>query len=208
MDCLLDEVVGLSLELGRGIGMPEDLYEGTAVPTQALARENGVLRLQAEKDRDNEGRVRDLMRKMDEVKPAWEITTAAEFRSMSPQDKRLSLIKSGAEDIPKRRQGPQELDLAMLSYLDETVRREARIALATEAGDWDAVAKLNEGKSKRGLLKDRIRAAVEAGDAELVAQLEEEFARLTTARLDPTQDEGSYQKDLDVDDWYLKNRRI
>lgn len=31
VDCLLDEVVGLSLELGRGIGMPEDLYEGTCV---------------------------------------------------------------------------------------------------------------------------------------------------------------------------------
>lgn len=39
------------------------------------------------------------------------------------------------QNIPKRRQGPQELDLAMLEYLDEDVRREARIALAAE-GAW------------------------------------------------------------------------
>lgn len=39
------------------------------------------------------------------------------------------------QDIPKRRRGPQELDLVMLNYLDETVRREARIALAVE-GVW------------------------------------------------------------------------
>lgn len=38
------------------------------------------------------------------------------------------------QNIPKRRQGPEELDIAVLEYLDETVRREARIALAVEGG--------------------------------------------------------------------------
>lgn len=41
----------------------------------------------------------------------------------------------------------------------------------------------------------------------LAAELEAVYERLTVARLDPTQDEGSYQKDLDVDDWYLKSRQ-
>lgn len=77
---------------------------------------------------------------------------------MDGQAKRLCLIKSGAEvciastfclsftassrsplhllthtqKIPKRRKGARELDLALLEYLDETVRRDARIALAIE----------------------------------------------------------------------------
>lgn len=209
VDCLLDEVVGLALELDSPIKMPEDLYEGTAVPTQALQRgADGVLSLVAEKDRDNEGRVRDLMRLMESVKPAWEIGSAAEFGRLDAQAKRLCLIKSGAEDIPKRRQGPLELDLALLPFLDETVRREARIALATARGDWATVEKLQAEKSERGKVKDRLRQAKEEGDEALVAVLEEEYVRLTVAKIDPTQDEGSYQKDLDQDDWYLKNRRL
>lgn len=79
---------------------------------------------------------------------------------MSGQAKRLCLIKSGAEvrrlqrpagrapavlmdtltaalcairqTIPKRRYGEQELELALLPFLDETVRFEARLALAME----------------------------------------------------------------------------
>ena len=67
--------------------------------------------------------------------------------------------------------------------------------------------KLSQGKSKRGLVKDRLQAARAAGDAALAAELEEELAFLTLARADPTQDEGEYSSYLDADDWYLKNRR-
>lgn len=98
--------------------------------------------------------------------------------------------------------------MALLPFLDETVRREARIALAVERGDWATVEKLQAGKSERGKVKDRLRQAREEGDEVLLALLEEEYARLTVAKIDPTQDEGSYQKDLDQDDWYLKNRRL
>ena len=34
--------------------------------------------------------------------------------------------------IPKRREGEEELELALLPFLDETVRREARIELALD----------------------------------------------------------------------------
>ena len=47
-------------------------------------------------DGTQEGRLLDLMQKM-EVKPAWDIKTAAEFGAMDGQSKRLCLIKSGAE---------------------------------------------------------------------------------------------------------------
>jgi hypothetical protein len=193
--------------------MPLDLYEGTAVPTRILGRgKDGILQLEALQEQEEgggrEGRRRDVVAVMENVKPAWEIASAEIFRKMDSQEKRLCLIKSGAEEIPKRRKGVQELDLALLPFLDETVRREARIALATERGDWDSVAVLEEGKSERGRVKDRLRKALEEGeDAGLVAMLEEEYIRLTVAKIDPTQDEGSYQRDLDQDDWYLKNRR-
>jgi len=211
VDCLLDEIIGLSLALDRPIKMPLDLYEGTALPTRVIGRgKDGILQLEAEEGEEGgrEGRRRDVMAVMENVKPAWEIASAEFFRSMDTQEKRLCLIKSGADEIPKRRKGAQELDLALLPFLDETVRREARIALATEREDWDAVAVLEEGKSARGRVKDRLRKALQEGeDAGVVAMLEEEYIRLTAAKIDPTQDEGSYQRDLDQDDWYLKNRR-
>jgi hypothetical protein len=34
------------------------------------------------------------------------------------------------QSIPKRRKGPRELDVALLPFLDETVRSETRIAMA------------------------------------------------------------------------------
>jgi hypothetical protein len=37
-----------------------------------------------------------------------------------------------SQNIPKRRYGEQELELALLPFLDETVRYEARLALAME----------------------------------------------------------------------------
>jgi len=210
VDCLIDEVVGFAIALNRAIKMPVDLYEGTAVASRVLGRgSDGILQLEAvgEGEEAAERRKENMMTVMENVRPAWEISSVEAFRSMDSRSKRLSLIKSGADTIPKRRQGPQELDIALLPYLDETVRREARIALAVEREDWSTVSALEANKSERGRVKDRLRAALAEGDAALVARLEENYVRLTVAKMDPTQDEGSYQKDLDQDDWYLRSRR-
>lgn len=43
-----------------------------------------------------------------------------------------SLCVDTSQNIPKRRYGEQELELALLPFLDETVRYEARLALAME----------------------------------------------------------------------------
>lgn len=47
-----------------------------------------------------------------------------------------------SQSIPKRRKGPRELDVALLPFLDETVRSETRIAMAL-AGVWACVSPLH-----------------------------------------------------------------
>lgn len=45
------------------------------------------------------------------------------------------------------------------------------------------------------------------GDEELCRILVDRLEVLESCRMDPTKDVGSYQKDLDADEWYLQNRR-
>ena len=72
---------------------------------------------------------------------------------------------------------------------------------ALEAGDLGAAAALEAGTSRRGALLAQMRAAVAeerfGRAAELAAELRVETAR----RIDVTQDEGSYDRYLDQDDW-------
>ena len=45
------------------------------------------------------------------------------------------------------------------------------------------------------------------GDEDLAKILMDRLEILESCRMDATQDVGSYQKDLDADEWYLKDRR-
>lgn len=58
-------------------GLPAATY--VQVQTRSTGRKGGIIQLEAEVDKENAKRVRDLMAKMDAVKPAWEIKTATEF---------------------------------------------------------------------------------------------------------------------------------
>lgn len=49
--------------------------------------------------------------------------------------------------------------------------------------------------------------AMKDEDEELAGILMERLEILESCRMDPTQDVGSYQKDLDSDEWYEMNRR-
>lgn len=49
--------------------------------------------------------------------------------------------------------------------------------------------------------------ALKDNDEELAKILMDRLDLLERCRMDPTQDVGSYQKDLDADEWYLRNRR-
>ena len=77
---------------------------------------------------------------------------------------------------------------------------------ALEAGDLGAAAALEAGTSRRGALLAQMRAAVAeerfGRAAELAAELRVETAR----RIDVTQDEGSYDRYLDQDDWCAQQR--
>lgn len=44
-------------------------------------------------------------------------------------------------------------------------------------------------------------------DQELAGILMERLEILESCRMDPSLDVDSYQKDLDADEWYLRNRR-
>lgn len=44
-------------------------------------------------------------------------------------------------------------------------------------------------------------------DQELAGILMQRLEILESCRMDPTQDEGSYQRDLDADEWYERDRR-
>ena len=78
---------------------------------------------------------------------------------------------------------------------------------ALNAGDLAAAAAIDAAKSTRGVLLEALQRAVaderfrEA--AELAVRLQIETAR----RLDVTQDEGSYDRYLDQDEWYAQARR-
>ena len=77
---------------------------------------------------------------------------------------------------------------------------------ALERGDDVEAAALDAGTSKRGRLLAELQLAVQEerfSDAvELSSQLRTESAR----RMDVTQDEGSYDRYLDQDDWYAHSK--
>lgn len=49
--------------------------------------------------------------------------------------------------------------------------------------------------------------AMKEEDQELAGILMQRLEILESCRMDPTQDEGSYQRDLDADEWYQMDRR-
>lgn len=49
--------------------------------------------------------------------------------------------------------------------------------------------------------------ALKDSDQDLASILMQRLEILESCRMDPTQDEGSYQRDLDVDEWYEADRR-
>ena len=59
----------------------------------------------------------------------------------------------------------------------------------------------------RAALLRSMAEALEQGDQATAERLCGEFAKKTLLRQDPTQDEGSYSRFLDQDDWYYEARR-
>lgn len=130
------------------------------------------------------------------------IQTLEEYDSLSDVGKVQTLTQLSNFDssrIPRPRavrENPALLDGLLLPRIDESVRTQFRIR---ETGD-DTIP-----KSRRLLAREQAQKALEQGDVEL-ALFWEETASLDL-RADVTQDEGSYSRFLDRDDWYERDRK-
>jgi hypothetical protein len=99
------------------------------------------------------------------------------------------------------------LDDLLLPLVDESVRNEYFIREAERRGDLDRVAELKDSKSRRQVAKEKAEEARRAGVEDVADWWETEAEFLATLRADPTQDEGSYSRFLDRDEWYERTRQ-
>jgi hypothetical protein len=105
------------------------------------------------------------------------------------------------------RSDPTLLDELLLPLIDESVRSQYRIRQAQKNGDLAEMQRLQASRSQRVLAQQRAEDLYARGDIESAQYYESEVAFLKSLRADPTQDEGSYSRFLDRDEWYERNRR-
>ena len=206
-ECTTDEALGLAIALRCEVLVEAEVWQA-AKTAPKYNTQRGKMRLEVwprmpdddDADADADGAAASD-RDAPVVRLPWELRSASEVLEMTVEEKALSALAAGLR-LPRARAATDEALIALLEpLLDETVRRELRVRRALEAGDLGAAAALEAGASRRGELLAEMRAAVEAerfGEAaELASQLRVETAR----RGDVTQDEGSYDRYLDQDDW-------
>jgi hypothetical protein len=99
------------------------------------------------------------------------------------------------------------LDKLLLPLIDESVRNEYNIRDAERRGDLNLANELKEKRSKRQMAKEKVDAARRDGNEDLAEKWESEAEFLEALRADVTQDEGSYSRFLDKDDWYERDRQ-
>ena len=99
------------------------------------------------------------------------------------------------------------LDQLLLPLIDESVRRQYVFRDAEQRGDLEALEQLKSQESPRQRAKEQAEAARESGADEVAEQWESEAELLANLRADVTQDEGSYSRFLDRDDWYERDRQ-
>lgn len=140
-----------------------------------------------------------------EITPAWEIFDPKKIMGMSSIEKRAVLRASGVTSLPRPREGLGSLDRALIDKMDDAVRGEV---LRLIAGSGDAsLPPQQQPTSARQVKLQEIGQALEDGDVDRAEWLRTEFMTMTERRADPTQEEGSYDRFLDQDEWYLEQRR-
>lgn len=135
------------------------------------------------------------------------VASLDDFDTLSDDDKVRLLLKldSFKGALPRPRavaRDPSLLDNILLPFIDESVRRQYRIRDAERRGDFKEANALRDEISPRQRALEEAQAARDAGLEERAIQLEEEAELYKALRADFTQDEGSYSKFLDRDDWY------
>lgn len=140
------------------------------------------------------------------------VASLDEFDTLSDDDKVRLLLKleSFKGALPRPRSvanDPSLLDNILLPLIDESVRRQYQIRDAELRGDFEEANALREEISPRQRALEEAQAARDAGFEERALQLEEEAELYKALRADVTQDEGSYSRFLDRDDWYERETK-
>lgn len=131
--------------------------------------------------------------------PIWQ-WNASDVMLLSEDELRNVLRE---QDIGVRQNESKESLLAKVSDLmDEVHRRELGIMLAAKAGMYGLAAELQRGRSKRGRLVAELRELEQNGRWSEVARVAEQIKRLEAQTHDITLEPGSYNPDLDQDEWY------
>jgi hypothetical protein len=112
------------------------------------------------------------------------------------------------ESLPRRRvvlQNPSVLDQLLLPLVDESVRYEWSLRDAQERNDVARIQELQERQSQRSKAKMNAERANLSEVEKEYCDKEVEF--YSSLRADATQDEGSYSRFLDRDEWYERDRQ-
>ena len=212
-ECTAEEALGVAMAVDGGVVMVERrVWESAALPPQ-YNMQRGKMRLEVmpksdEADLERAFNAPDANKAQRQKKAPplpWEIQSLDELMEMPLEDKALSALAAGLR-LPRARDATDERLVEMLEpLLDEMVRRKLRVQRALDAGEDGEAAALEAGTSRRGVLLAKLQEAVadeKFGEAaELAMQLRVETSR----RIDVTQDEGSYDRYLDQDDWYAQS---
>ena len=145
----------------------------------------------------------EMKRKEEErLRDAWSLSTD-EVLGLDENGIYEMLVKHG---VRMEREGWVSGLRALLPFLDEVVRREIGMRLAAENGDLGLAAELEKGKSERGKLRQELIEKEKEGSWNEVVRIAQRIRCIEDGIADITAEPGSYNKDLDRDEWYRPNR--
>jgi hypothetical protein len=135
------------------------------------------------------------------------IQSLEQYDALTTQDKVRTLLGlsnfEGRLPRPRTvRENPTALDGLLLPLIDESVRWQYRMRDAQQRGDIVLVETLLQQKSRKQVALEKAQA-----ETRYATYWTEEANFLASLRADPTQDEGSYSRFLDRDEWYERQRQ-
>mmetsp|Transcript_2460 Transcript_2460/g.2857 ORF Transcript_2460/g.2857 Transcript_2460/m.2857 type:complete len:190 (-) Transcript_2460:63-632(-) len=166
--------------------------------------DNPITSIEQYDELGNSGKVRTLleMSNFGGTIPRPRIVRQASEEQQQQQQQDSSYISNSGTEIEN------PLDALLIPFIDETVRKDYTIREAIKRNDMSLVEDLVSKKSKRQQVQERLELARACGNnASVVEQLEKELTVVDGVRADVTQDEGSYSRLLDKDDWYEHDRQ-
>ena len=210
LEAEVEEAIALAVALDLPLVIDDEMFWESCAEGGAAQLKDGKLCITTESDpatlraTQGAGGARTAGGDLEGVSAAWEIRSAEAWGELTTDEKRAVCIVSGVVP-PRRARGEEALDALLLPLLDEDVRRDLDIAEALRRGDMAVAQRLSNDRSERGIVKLELQRAVLEEDYERAAELKALLEVLNAAKADPTQEDGSYDRYLDADDWYLRN---